>query len=103
MFHEADEIHGSRDLPRMESSRVQSHFLSEQSGQGFSPLASLAAIRDGCNDSGLEMDYSFDPQAFGQSTSANLCHSLAETYAIPYDSPFELRTDILAGAPSSVC
>ena len=103
MFHEADAIHGSRELPRLKSSRVQSDFLCEQSGQGFTSPASLAAIRDGDNDSGFEMDCSFDPHAFGQSTSVHVCHSLAETYAVPYDSPFELCAYILAGALSSVC
>ena len=99
MFHKADAIHGSRESPRLESSPAQSHSLSEQSGQGFTIPASLATICDGYNDSGLEMDYSFDPHAFGQSTSVNVCHSLADTYAVPCDNPFGLCTYILAGRP----
>ena len=102
MFHKADAIHSPRELPLLESSQVQSRFLSEQSGQGFTTPTSLATTWDGHTRSTLEMDYSFDPHAFGQPTSVNLCNSLADTYAVPYDSPFELRTYILADAPSSV-
>ena len=103
IFHEADAIHGSRELPRLESSRVQSDFISEQSGQDFTPPASLATIRDGHNNSGLEMDYSFDPHAIGESSSVHVCHTLAETYTVPYDSPFDLCTYVLASTPKFVC
>ncbi|KAJ5219196.1 uncharacterized protein N7498_001295 [Penicillium cinerascens] len=89
-----DVTEGSRKLPRLTaiSSPSPSHALAVQPGQNPTPPESLAASWDGNNNSALGIEYSVDPHHFGQPTSLNVCRSIAETYAVPYNSPFNIGT-----------
>jgi len=101
-YHDAyittDGSYSSQKLPRLTSCRSPRHSLSVQSpDQNPTPPASLAASWDGYNYSALEMDYAVDSRPFDQSTtSLNVCRSIAETYAVPYNSPLNLSTYDLA-------
>ncbi|KAJ5123313.1 hypothetical protein N7448_009410 [Penicillium atrosanguineum] len=91
-IHDATE--GSRKLPRLtaSSSPSTSHALAVRPGQNLTPPESLVTNWDGNNNSALEMECSVDPHPFGQPTCVNVCRSIAETYAAPYNSPFNIST-----------
>ncbi|RYO82544.1 hypothetical protein DL766_000303 [Monosporascus sp. MC13-8B] len=81
---------GSRKLPRLTASSLPSpsHALAAQPGQSATAPQSLAAIMDGNNNPTLEMEYSVDPHPFGQPTGVDICRSIAENHAVPYNDPF---------------